>query len=331
MLQKTHSSTGAQTASREREQASQQVAGFVDYITCSFPDSQREDLIEFLGGDWNWAYNKKNGYKQSVRCGGIFLRDQGRFDMGVSLEVNGSGCRELEMKTITRGWRVFLGELLARGARFSRLDIALDDYTGLLSMAKIGRCCNAGLACCRFRSINGNNPNKPNPERNIASSYTFGSRESDTMVRIYNKALQQDTEEHHVRVELETKGRKAKELARKLSEEGENAIPGVIYKTLDFKVRGKGLLENRYKWKTQPWWKQFLGEAAKIRLSVAPGERTLEKSTKALAHQYGMTMAMIVRTYGPNRLLEIAAEGEIRLLRKRFKVKERREQRRDAC
>ena len=336
MLEETSSNTGAQTPLegqtplREGEPQSPEILAFVDYISCTFASCTVNDLTEFLGGEWYRREWMRNGYHRAACSGGLEIWYQGHSGMGINLTVKGAGCRELEIKTITKGWRVFLGDLLAMGAEFSRLDIALDDHAGILSMAEIVRCRSEGLVSSRFKDNLPNNQGRSALERSSASCQFFGSRESGTMVRIYDKALQQGTEQHHVRVELETKGKKAKQLAMKLSAEGENVIPGVIRATLDFKVKGKGSITHRDRWKTQPWWNQFLGEAEKIRLSVAPGKRTLEKSMKALAHQYGMTMAKIEDEYGAGRLLEIAAEGRVRLEQKRFITKKLREQLRRA-
>ena len=337
MLPKAPRNTGAQTPLegqaplREGEHGSPQILGFVDYVSCTFASCSLEELTDFLGGQWYWQNRTRNGYQRVLRSGGTELWCQGRSDMGLNLVVKGAGCRELKIDTITGGWRVFLGNLLAKGARFSRLDIAIDDHTGLLNMEEIGRCRNEGLVCSRFKRGLPYDSKILASEGFTPSGYNFGSRESETMVRIYDKAMKQGTEKHHVRVELETKGSKAKKLAKELSEKGESVIPGVIYRTLDFKVKGRGSVSHRYRWETQPWWSEFLGKAKKIRLSTAPGERTLEKSMKALSHQYGMTMAKIEDEYGSDKLLAIAAEGRIRLEQKRFIVKKSRDPRRKAC
>lgn len=50
-----------------------------------------------------------------------------------------------------------------------------------------------------------------------------------------------------------------------------------------------------------------------------------------LDHQYGMTMALIVRKYGEDRLLAIARRGEERLQKKHLTLNTYRKQLREAC
>ena len=338
----SRSNTGAQTPERESkqeresEQVTRTVLGFVHYITCSFPcktipcETMLDDLMDFLGGEWIVADSRRNGYTKRLCCGGMSLSFQGRRDMGVSLEVTGEGCQDLEKRTKEKGWRVFLAELLQREARFSRLDVALDDHAGILNLNEIEHCCLAQLVVSHFEKADPKPSIDLKTGHEILTGFVFGKGGSKTILRIYDKALEAGKVGPHMRVELQTRSTRANALARRIVEDGEKVIAGIIAATVDFKVEGNGMPQYRYRWETQPWWKEFLGEVEKIHLSVPQGERSLERSMKALSHQYGMTMARIVDVYGPGELLEIAKKGKVRL-EKRFNVTKSRQQRRKAC
>lgn len=329
MTRKTTSNTGAQTPMgeaeaapiEEKKQETGEVLGFIDYISCTFPyrtNSDLENLTIFLGGCWENAVNRKSGYTLGLRCGSLALWYGGRRDMGISLEASGRGCRQLEDTIIKHGWPAFIEELLEMRAKFSRLDVAIDDQAGIISFDEIEHCCLNRLVVCRFDTFNPKQQGKISTGKITKNGFTFGSRESNTMLRIYDKALEQGEEGNHVRVELEATRIKAHNLARKLATDGESIIAGVIAATVDFKIAGADSHKSRLK--SLESWLRLLGEAEKIRLTTAPSDSYLEKSMIALEYQYGMTMARVVREYGEQRLLEMAHNGEIRLRKKEFKL-----------
>lgn len=354
MTHETVSNTGAQTPLVTQQSAQRgtaeaalmgetpptpgQMLGFVHWLSCSFPykanakrdktNAKRMDIdtaadeakawTEFLGGNWIRAVRGQNRYSQGLRCGGVSLWYGGQFSMGIGLEVTGDGCRELEMTLAGQGWPAFLSKLVKLGARFSRLDVAIDDREGLLSLNKISRCCDNGTKVTRLRHTSRLSHSDSRSGHEITTGYVYGSPESDTMLRIYNKALEQSNHNHHIRVELQTRRKKSAELAKRLATGDSGIIAGVIAATIDFKVKGVG--SHRYRWKSQKWWEDFLEQAEKVRLSIAPSHQSLQKSMVALENQYGMTMARVVREYGEPRLLEMARNGEARLIVKEAKT-----------
>ena len=330
MPQKTSSNTGAQTPTKERQETTEEVLGFVDWITCSFPiQTNIKELEGFLGGVWGKANGGLNGYAQGRCCEGMSIWYAGGSGRGVGLQVTGKGCRELEVATIQNGWRSFLGELLIRKANFSRLDVAIDDHVGILDFNELNKCRRAGLFTSRFKDHNYFEAGKTGSTEITGSGIVFGARESRSFLRIYNKALQQGNDEHHVRVELEAKRENAHKLVQKIVQDGEEVIAGVIAGIIDFKVAGSASRKERLK--TLPAWKRFTDNSAKLHFSTAPSEPSLEKSIKTLEKQYGPTMAMIERVYGPDRLLQIAKDGEDRLTAKHFSIIARYPERRRAC
>ena len=64
-------------------------------------------------------------------------------EMGIHIEISGQGCRYVESK-INEDWRGFLHGLNLRNVKYSRLDIALDDYKETLNFNVIERKVKSG-------------------------------------------------------------------------------------------------------------------------------------------------------------------------------------------
>ena len=296
----------------EEMSGSEEILGFVDWITCTFPvETNIKDLKSFLGGAWEVAEGGSNGYKEGQRCGGMSIWYAGGKRRGMCLQVTGDGCRDLEVEIIQSGWRCFLGELLKRNAKFSRLDVALDDRIGILDFSELDRCCRTGMLTSRFDKHQHIDTAMTGTTKIAQSSIVFGSPVSDSRLKIYDKAMEQSKEGHHVRVELQIRRRNAQAVVQSIVDDGEEVIAGFIAGIVEFKAAGND--PRKWRLKTLPAWKRFTSNATKIRFSTAPSEPSLKKSIKSLEKQYGPTMAMITMACGPDKLLQIAREAENRL------------------
>lgn len=338
MLTKTHSTTGVQTPTAERKQPIQEceqpageILGFIDWITCTFPaGTSIEDLTSFLGGTWSRTIGGSSFYPCGISCGAILILYGGPESLGVNLRITGKGCRELEVATIkNEDWLTFLKDLLGRGASFSRLDVALDDHTGILDFDELERCSRAGRVSSRLKKVKYIDDGKTGSTDVTKSFIKYGSDSSDTQLKIYDKALEQGKTGHHVRVELVTKRKRAKTLVTNLVTNGVRSIPGLLAATVSFKDAGNDSHMDRRK--TLPAWECFLGQPEKLRLSTKPSEPSLEKSIQTLEYQYGPTLAMIEMVYGRDRLLQMAKRGKARLTAKHFSILARYPKRREAC
>ncbi len=117
--------------------------------------------------------------------------------MGIHIEASGKGCRELEGDGIVIDWSIFLKNIIEAEGKFSRLDVAIDDMTGCLSMPKILTCLNSGLIVSRYKTGRIISGRKLNDAAELGSTLYLGSPSSDTMIRIYDKTAESGEEVNH--------------------------------------------------------------------------------------------------------------------------------------
>ena len=97
-----------------------------------------EDVLHL--GDLNWLENSigRYGYHRTTFFGSIRIFSDGRPDMGILLELQGQGCRELEM--LSKNSSIFyciLSSIIPTRISLTRIDIAVDDFNQRLSLDQI--------------------------------------------------------------------------------------------------------------------------------------------------------------------------------------------------
>lgn len=259
------------------------------------------------------------GYKSGLAIGAIKILYDGNEGMGIHVAMSGDACRQIEAMGL-KDWADYLHRLFRSGCKFTRLDIAFDDFAGYLDLDVILASARSGNVSCHFKSlaeINSWNIGKVNSESDGKTVY-FGKRSSDTFLRFYDKAAEQKQEGlHWVRAEIELKRRNAHSFVELLITAGfdfAEMSAGYLRGILDFKEPGEHC--ERSRWKTVDWWESFLDYAEKIRLKVESVRgHTLERAKKWLYRQVSPTIAMLVKADNGNfgLLLDAFSEGERRL------------------
>jgi len=271
---------------------------FVDWVQCTLSDPSgavKEWIQSCLRGPWIGIDHAPYQYTHTLKCGGVSILTDKPGSDNIRLVISGGGCRELEGAGAVSSWPAFLARLLSVNAKFSRLDAAIDDHDGVLSMDTILLCCKEGRVVSRY--------NKIMPLEEMCSTtglvkgreVQFGERSSKTLIRIYDKALKEQVAGHWIRVELETHDEKAQALAQALTQtvaEGkEDVVPATLLGCVDFKVRGSA--ERRERWTTEAWWTRFLGTTERFHLETAPRNESLEKSYYWLLRIVSRVFAMV--------------------------------------
>jgi len=283
-----------------------QSACVVDWLHGTFldPDTsidQALDYVRFLFGEIVPLDRGFRGYANSgvILGTGRVAWDYNRPDMGVHVVLPSSALGELSR---TVGDMQGLGAfLLSVGFKVGRFDVAIDDRDGYLDLDRIRQAVDDRCYTSRWRRYQerrsrvGDGP--------FAVTLEFGSRTSESFLRIYDKAAEQSQKGveglegvHWLRVELELKGRRAHAAFEKWVAEGFGFVPGLIRSYLEFKVSGQA--EQRTRWPIASWWARFLGYAGKLRLSLPSPVRTLETVRAWVEHQVAPSLALLVRAEG---------------------------------
>jgi len=291
------------------------VETLLDWLSYTRPVGRSgEGVLEELGGDFAPLDHGMYGYKAAWVCGGVMVLHDGKPDMGVHVQINGQGCRELEVQGVE--WVEFLGGLLAAGCKPRRIDLAIDERTGLLDLEVARRAAVEGNVVTKFKKARDDVEFVIHGGDTTGRKLVFGRRGGLSFVRVYDKALEQGRPGHWIRVELELRNERAVAVAQEMVRCGslEVTAAGVLLATLDFKEPGTD--SNSRRRRTADWWAELLQAAKeKVRLRIPRPEETLEAKERWLRKCVARTLGMVLMAHrGDRRFLEkLAADGACRL------------------
>ena len=231
-----------------------------DWLSFTSKIHSPQSLIELLGfeGVTFESLSGLNGYRDRLYYDGVSICYNGREDMGVYVNMSGHGCRAFErdgngdydsiFHEIIENWSE---EADKRNMNITRLDIAYDDFRGLLDLEAIFADVHAQNFVSRFndwQAIDSNN----------GACVIHGSRSSNILVRIYDKKAEShaDDVDHWVRCELQLRSVNALGF---ICSEGsvDTKYFGVINNYLRYVVPSEED-SNKRRWETATHWQRFL-------------------------------------------------------------------------
>jgi phage replication initiation protein len=224
------------------------------------------DLLGMPGKDGlKWEETKGYNYYQDRLCyDGVNILHNGRQkNMGIQVELSGRGCRTFE--TFGHGDFQSLFKLQGNDVDFKRLDIAFDDKVGIIPLDRLYRDTqqqNFTSDYHTYKCIEGT----------LGKSIEHGQKESDTMVRIYDKAMERNRVEegHWVRIEIVLKHEFANGAVNLMNSGVHNISEiflGATKKRLRYlKKPRKSKDSKKYRWETADYWENLIKEAEKIKL-----------------------------------------------------------------
>ena len=286
----------------------------LDWLSGTFLDMTVDESLRLVREVFGEIVELDSGFMGYERSG-LILGGKGRVmwspsrpDMGVHVILPGDALGELSRDSAFQDTRGFLVFLAQAGFRFSRLDFAVDDVgdDGVLDFGEIYRAVRAGEYTSRWR--------KWTYIENSEGGRTilFGSRESDSCLRIYDKAAERGEDGHWIRVELEVKRKRACHVAAKFVEGGVGFILCLIRGYLEFKEPVRDA--NKSRWPVAAWWAQFLGFFRKLRLCLPKPARSLARVYGWIRHQVAPSLALLTRAQGGlDWLYPLLREGDRRL------------------
>jgi len=252
------------------------------------------DVLDILGlsaGDMQQLTGMR-GYRDRLYYGGINVHYNGRDDMGVWVEMSGTGCRTYEG---FGGDFMGLMSLVVENngdMNLTRLDVAYDDKVGVVKLGDIAEALRGGEYVSRWRDWQVIDGTK-------GMTINLGSKTSDVLFRIYNKAVQQGVEGTWIRYELQMRDERAFAFARKLVEG--QAIgqlwAGIVRNYVRFVDPGQDT--NKWRWMEKSWWQDLLGDAEKIRIYEVKGEEyNADKLDRYIGEMAGAAIDAYIRLYG---------------------------------
>lgn len=225
----------------------------------------------------------------------IFTSDNENFGMHVYL--TGQACRDFEDITYRQStgiiyyerhtsWLSLFTKALKYDANFTRLDIAIDDFSkNYFTLDDLGRCILNKEVLTRFKDVTDFKKTDIADAKTSGRTLWFGSRASLVQVVFYDKLLERRSQnividediKFWLRCEIRFRADKANEVVKRYVE-GEDTFSTFIKGVLDYYVSFCDYNpsdKNRSRWKRKEWWNRYLDNVEKSRLSSIPVESTI--------------------------------------------------------
>lgn len=262
----------------------------IDWLSFTCRMGNPFEVIELAGlGKLNFTESDRGryGYDSGYTLDGIInvFYSAKRSDMGVHVELTGQGVRKYEtiMQVDKVTWRQVF-EHLRSFATFSRIDLALDEYEGMVGFAdiigKIERGEHVGR-CRSFKVISGIGSNG----EHTGTTIYMGSNKSDLMLRVYEKNYERQAKGYEIDVpiwnrwELVLKHEKANDFVTRYLDGGHSfgsLFGGILADLIRFVEPSEDT--NKSRWQTSAWWSNFLAMAEPIQLKGKEYQPSLAKT-----------------------------------------------------
>lgn len=230
----------------------------------------RDEVLLFLGLDhvqWKTGLKTRLLYDERWEYEGISIHwsaPHSSNNSGCCVEMSGGGCRTFE----TFGGKCFprlLYDLVEMGANITRLDIAYDDFTGVIDLDEMFRACNALEFKCTSKSFSTNL--SATDREHFGKSVCHGARSSEVFFRCYDKRVERgayDEFSHWVRFEIQLRKNAAMNFARLGGQIG-HKFAAVINNYLAYLVPDPSDTNYR-RWELAPWWSEFVASVDRVSL-----------------------------------------------------------------
>lgn len=299
----------------------------IDWIafTSTIVSTARE-MIEFLGYkeiDFQVLPKGANGYSKVYRLKGypVSVMSEGNEGMGIHVVISGSaiedvlqhykntlitstpfGAKAISLSEFNSTIMLELLRDIRRMGWLTRLDLAVDDLGGhFFSVEDFRKHLDNLEVVSKFRTF------RDVYESTLAKESTghtiyLGSRQSEVMLRIYDKQLEQNRkvekeedkiEYPWVRWELELKNQRANIAADYLI--NRMALGEVVTEILNNYVRVVTLDDsNRSRCSVNSVWEKFINTVKKLKLYVEEAKKTIEEKRKWIVRSVMPTLAGVI-------------------------------------
>lgn len=241
----------------------------IDWLSFSYV-IDRDSLIALLGLSalpWQKGLGSKYRYAERWQYSGISVHwsqlDDSSHNVGCFVEMSGQGCREFETFG-SLDFSALIKYLLQTGANITRIDIAYDDFTGLIDIKEMFRAADNQEFRCRLNSFSLHSDHPDSNPDHAGRSICHGSRSSRTFFRCYDKRSERrawDELPHWVRFEIQLRNENAMGFCQSPGTIGKRFF-GVIKQYLDYCVPSSD--QNKSRWDLVGWWSDFLEDCSSI-------------------------------------------------------------------
>lgn len=279
-----------------------------DYVRIRFPTDDvvmvvQQILkinIEYMVHE-DYAYYS---YQDHYHFGDIMVLHSVDLSKGTLLELKGKGCRQFENFLLAqhRSWYDFFKDCVKAEGVLKRLDLAINDKTGILDIPELARKCDEEECVSVFRSFKNYKSGelkRRNEKQDMGNTLYIGSLKSDVYFCIYEKDYEQYVKNEIPLEEAEIKNRFEIRLKNERAEKAlddllayrnpERTAFSIINRYLRFTDKETG--KRRSDWKTNDSWAFFIGKnRGQLRLTTQPEPYDFNRTLSWLRYQVAPTL-----------------------------------------
>ena len=284
-----------------------------DYVRIRFPTTDVQQVVEeilrlkiphFLHEDYGFY-----SYEEHYVLGDIFVLVSHEIEKGVLVELKGRGCRQFESYLLAqkRSWYEFFMDALVAGGVIKRLDLAINDKTGILNIPNLTEKCRQEECISVFRSFKSYRSGelvRKDEKECMGNTLYIGSLQSEVYFCIYEKDYEQfkknniPIEDADVknRFEIRLKNERAYYAITDLLVYGnpERTAFKIINRYIRFVDRDDS--KPRSDWKLNEEWTWFIGSnREQLKLTTKPEPYSFQRTLNWLSHQVAPTLKVAMK------------------------------------
>ncbi|MGX4601440.1 MobT family relaxase [Faecalimicrobium sp. JNUCC 81] len=285
----------------------------IDYIRIRFPTTDVKHIVDnILRLKIEYMIHEDYGfysYSEHYVIGNIFILVSQDIEKGVLIELKGQGCRQFENFLLAqhRSWYDFLLDALMVGGVIKRIDLAINDMTGILDIKNLTKKCNNEECISVFRSFKSYRSGelvRKDEKIGMGNTLYIGSLKSEVYFCIYEKDYEQyikldipmDDAKIKNRFEIRLKNERAYHAVVDLlaNRDAEKTAFSIINRYIRFVDKEDD--KSRSEWKINNHWSYFIGEGReKLKLTTNPEPYSIQRTLNWLSRQVAPTLKTIKR------------------------------------
>ena len=285
----------------------------IDWVSVTFKNISVDEVFQIIKLPldlWTLQDHGYNGYQYSAVYKSMKIMwgtPDGTLDMGIHIDFSGEACREYEQEfNHDLNWSEFFALIMNFNYKFTRLDLAIDDFKGYFTINQLYKKGKNG--CVTVKRIKEARYFETfDLETGLSKGETLYIGKGDRIYRFYDKLNERRSKGYETIEGLEFWNRYEVQLRNDLAT---SACQMLAYENYDFGTFVKGILSsnmdvkiknntdsNRDRWKTVKWWSDFLGECEKIELTQIAKDPTIERKFEWVNNQVTKTLAMLYESF----------------------------------
>jgi len=248
-----------------------------------------------------------HGYPDSAQYGKVWvLWSEQKPERGTKVILSSQALDQVANDAID-----IIRGVLADGGTFARIDGAIDDRSGVVSIDTVLTAFRARHDVHRFTQIEPREPVSARTREPVGRSIYWGKPSSSRQICAYDKELERFVKTGEetgpwLRFEARWKKRAANIAAVKLALLGIEALSGMLRGILDFRLCDNDESDRRTPCQ---WWVDLLGNAQVIRTGISKVVKTIEEKASWLGRQVSKTMGQVAALLDGETILEMIRSG----------------------